>query len=88
MFRHRAPLFIGKVDTERMCVMRDTEQILAPERGARLGNFGVTEISENEVWVIVAEWMQSKLPDHWNPMNCERYGSDNTIFVARVFFDE
>ena len=88
IFRHRAPLFIGKVDTDRLCVIRDTEQILVPERGARLGNFGVTEISENEVWVIVAEWMQCKLPDWWKPRNCERYGSDNTIFVAKLFFEE
>jgi len=88
IFRHRAPLFIGQVDTERLCVIRETERILVPERGARLGNFGVTEISDNEVWVVVAEWMQCKLPDHWNPMNCERYGSDNTIFVAKLFFEE
>ena len=85
--RHRAPLFIAQVDTGRLCMIRETERILVPERGARLGNFGVTKISENETWVIVAEWMQSKLPDWWNPLNCERYGSDNSIFVARILFD-
>ena len=55
--RHRAPLFIAQVDMDRLCVIRDTERVLVPERGARLGNFGVTTISENETWVTVAEWM-------------------------------
>ena len=86
--RHRAPLFIGQVDKDRLCVIRETEQILVPERGARLGNFGVTKINETETWVTAAEWMQSTLPDWRNPLNCERYGSDNSIFVARILFDE
>ena len=48
VFRHRAPLFIGQVDTEKLCVLRATERVLVPQRGARLGNFGVTEVSANE----------------------------------------
>jgi len=85
--RHRAPLFIAQVDKDRLCVIRETERMLVPERGARLGNFGVTKISEHETWVTAAEWMQGKLPDWKNPLNCERYGSDNSIFVARILFD-
>lgn len=42
VFRHRAPLFMAQVDPERLCVIRETERVLVPERGARLGNFGVT----------------------------------------------
>lgn len=38
VFRHRAPLFIAKVDPEKLTVLRATEQILVPERGARLAN--------------------------------------------------
>ena len=34
-----------------------TERILVPEHGARLGNFGVTEVSPQETWVTVAEYM-------------------------------
>ena len=30
-----------------------------PQRGAKLGNFGVTEVNENETWVTDAEWMQT-----------------------------
>ncbi len=76
VFRHRAPLFIAQVDTEKLCIIRDTEQILVPQRGARLGNFGVTDVSSNETWVTAAEWMQ--------PKGCERYGSDGSVFIARI----
>jgi hypothetical protein len=84
VFRHRAPLFIAQVDPERLCVIRETERVLVPERGARLCNFGVTEISERETWVTVAEWMQTREPDPYDVTQCEKYGSDNTVWVARV----
>jgi hypothetical protein len=48
---------------------------LCPERGARLVNFDVTEISPDETWAAVAEWMQ--------PKDVEKYGSDGSVFVAR-----
>lgn len=76
VFRHRAPLLIGKVDPETLTVIRATERIVIPERGARLGNFGVTRISPNESWVTVAEWMQ--------PVGCEKYGCDNSVYVAKI----
>ena len=87
VFRHRAPLFMAQVDPERMCVLRDTEQVLVEERGARLGNFGVTHVSPHETWVTVAEWMQTKGPkrvlDVDNP-----YGSDGSVWVARIQWDQ
>jgi len=49
---------------------------IVPERGARLGNFGVTEVSRDETWVTVSEWMQ--------PEGVEKYGSDGSVFVARI----
>lgn len=80
VFRHRAPLFIARVDPDRLCVLRDTERVLVPERGARLGNFGVTDVSPDETWVVVTEWMQ--------PVGCEKHGSDNSIFAARIRWDQ
>jgi hypothetical protein len=80
VFRHRAPLFMGAVDPERLCVIRDTERVVVPERGARLGNFGVCEVSGEETWVIASEWMQ--------PVGCEKYGSDNTLWIARLVWDQ
>jgi hypothetical protein len=59
IFRHRAPLFIAEVDPERLCLIRASERILVPERGARLCNFGVVDVNERETWVTVAEWMQN-----------------------------
>ena len=76
VFRHRAPLFIAQVDPQKLCVIRETERVLVPERGARLGNFGVTEISPGESWVTVTEWMQ--------PEGVEKHGSNNSVFVAKV----
>lgn len=73
VFRHRAPLFMAQVDPEKRIVIRETEQILVPERGARLGNFGVTDITPKETWVTVSEWMQ--------PHGVDKYGS---VFVNRI----
>lgn len=79
VFRHRAPLLVGQVDPERLCVIRATERVAVPERGARLGNFGVCDVTEDESWIVAAEWMQ--------PVGCEQYGSDNTIWAARVLWE-
>ena len=79
VFRHRAPLFIAQVDPERLCVVRRTERVLVPEWGARLGNFGVCEVSDAETWVTVTEWMQ--------PVGCEKHGSDNRVYVARIVWE-
>ncbi|TNJ67268.1 exo-alpha-sialidase [Paenibacillus hemerocallicola] len=59
IFRHRAPLFIAEVDPERLCLVRSSERVLVPERGARLCNFGVVNVNERETWVTVSEWMQN-----------------------------
>ncbi len=76
VFRHRAPLFMAQIDPHTLRVIRATERVLIPERGARLGNFGVTRVSDAETWVTAAEWMQ--------PAGCEQYGSDNSVYAARI----
>ncbi len=76
VFRHRAPLFLAEVDPEKLRVIRESERVLVPERGARLGNFGVTEVSPEETWVTVAELMQ--------PRGVARHGSDGSLWVARL----
>ena len=74
VFRHRAPLFAAKVAD--MKLVRDSERIVVGEKGARLGNFGVTAYQEDSAVVMAAEWMQ--------PIGCERYGSDNHIYIAKL----
>jgi hypothetical protein len=41
-----------------------------------LGNFGVSQVSKDEVWIVVAEWMQ--------PVGVEKHGSDNTIWLVKL----
>lgn len=56
VFRHRAPLFIARVDPDRLCVRRGTEQILLPETGLDLGGgFGVVDVSPTQTWVVSTE---------------------------------
>lgn len=87
VFRHRAPLFMAQVDPQRLCVIRSTERILVPERGARLGNFGVTEVNAQETWVTVAEWMQTWPPNIIIPPG-NQYGADNSVYAARIIWDK
>ena len=79
IFRHRAPLFIARVDPERLVVLRETEQVLVPQTGTRMGNFGVVKVSPQETWVITTEWMQQPPPGGF-----AKYGSDNRIFCAKI----
>ncbi|WP_166822963.1 sialidase family protein [Thalassoroseus pseudoceratinae] len=84
VFRHRAPLFIAKVDPERLHVIRATEQIVVPEKGARLGNFGITEVSENETWITATEWMQGIPPNPHDPRPLVKRGADNRVWVVKL----
>jgi len=74
--RNRAPLFIAQVDPQRRCVLRATERIAVPDRGASLGNFAVANISEKETWITVGECM-------YKPEVVER-GADGSVFAARL----
>lgn len=83
IFRHRAPLFIAEFDSEKMCVIRSTEKIAVPERGARLGNFGCQSYSDSEGYIFAAEWMQN---DERGWQGCMARGSDNSIFISKVIY--
>lgn len=83
VFRHRAPLFIAQVDPDKLTVIRDTEQVIVPERGARLGNFGIANITPDETWVVATEWMQTWGPNHVIPVD-NQYGADNSIWIAKI----
>jgi hypothetical protein len=79
VFLHRAPLFIARVDPDKLHVIRDTERELMPNRGARLGNFGVTDISPNETWVSDCEWMGR---------GAEKYGADGSVWVTKIHWNQ
>lgn len=86
VFRHRAPLFIGQVDPETLRVIRATERIAVPERGARPGNFGITEVSANETWIVTCEWMQTWKQASYIITVDNAYSADNSTFAARVLW--
>ena len=75
VFRHRAPLFAARVN-DKMQLVRSSEIVLTPERGARLGNFCAYSMSDGRGAVMAAEWMQ--------PVECAKYGSDNSVFLTFV----
>ena len=84
VFRNRAPLFISRFDPDKLCLIKESERVLVPELGARLGNFQSCDVSGNEAWISVAEWMQQGglSTDEWK--TCARYGSNNTLWRVRV----
>ena len=64
VMRWRAPLWVARVDTDQLRLVRDTERIAVPLRGdgvadpdhvARLGNFHTVNVSPHESWVTVGE---------------------------------
>ena len=77
IIRHRAPLFIAQIDPERLCVVRNTERILVPENNAAIGNFGVTDVTPMETWVVTAE----------SPVNGRPLETAKTI-VAKIYWSK
>jgi hypothetical protein len=66
VIRWRAPLWVAQVDVEKRCLIKTTEQVVLPlvgdgvndpDKVALMGNFDVTNVSANESWVTVGEWM-------------------------------
>lgn len=94
VFRSRAPLFIAQVDPDNLCILRDTERIVFPEKRARMGNFGVVKVTDKEAWVVTGEWIQGRFPDitpehrfyvEGGGINCMQYIGD--LLLARIVFD-
>lgn len=78
--RHRAPLFMAAVDPATLRVIRATEKIVVPERGAEMGNFGACAINESESWVTVSEGMFMK--------DSKTRGAEGATFVARILWSK
>ncbi|MCF7786889.1 MAG: hypothetical protein K9N47_12250 [Prosthecobacter sp.] len=78
--RHRAPLFMARVDADKLQVIRSSEKVVVPERGAELGNFGACAINESESWVTVSEGMFMK--------DSKARGAEGATFVARILWSK
>ncbi|QDT93692.1 sialidase family protein [Gimesia algae] len=66
VIRWRSPLWVAQVDPEKLCLIRETEQVVLPLVGdgvndpnqvALMGNFAVTNVSPQESCITVGEWM-------------------------------
>lgn len=80
VIRWRSPLWVAEVDSERLCLKRETERVVlplvgdgvrAPDDVALMGNFHVTRVTENESWVTVGEWLP-------------RRGARGDLLLARI----
>lgn len=78
VIRHRAPLFIAKIDPEKLVVIRKSERVLVPNKGAQLGNFGVVNVNKEETWVTTSEGMSEPEPT--------KYGADGRVYAARIIW--
>ena len=85
IFRHRAPLFIAQFDPQTMTLIRETEQVAVPEQGVALGNFGTTEVSDREGWVVVSERMPSKIKEENDYKKALARGASGAIWISRIF---
>ncbi len=75
--RHRAPLAMAQVDPDKLVVRKSTEQILVPEKGATLGNSGITVISPNESWITVSEANVDRA-------EARERGAEGSLYVVKV----
>jgi len=81
IIRNRAPLFMSQVDTKKLQLIRSTEQIVVPERGAMLGNFGVVTVSPNETWITVGEGL-------YKPEEAMKRGAAGRVWTSRIIWSQ
>jgi len=81
--RGRAPIYIAQVDPEKLHVIRSTEQVLIPNRGLMLGNFGAAEVTTQESWVTDAEFLW-----YSHGYKPTKQGGNGSVWVARVKWSE
>ncbi len=80
VIRYRSPLWVARVDTDRLCLIRKSERVVLPLVGdgvnkpndvALMGNFHVNNVNRDESWVTVGEWMP-------------RRGAKGDLLMARI----
>jgi hypothetical protein len=78
--RWRAPLWVAKVDTSRMRLIRASERVVLPLVGdgvnqadlvPMMGNFGVANVNPHESWVTDGSW-------------CPKAGNSGELQLARI----
>lgn len=79
VFRHRAPLFMAKVNTGNLRIVRASEQeiIPIPKNNGDLGNFGVTDVSPNETWITASV----------SPKDLNARQRETAVIVSRILWN-
>ncbi len=88
VIRHRAPLFMARVDPKRLCVLRATERILLPDRGAQFGNGGALDATVDESWVFDTEGMQGDAQNPYDIARTVRRGANNRVYLCRIIWNK
>ena len=70
---------MAQVDPSKKQVLRETEQVLIPDRGVMLGNFGAAAITPMESWVTDAEYYMGSQP--------HAKGADGSVYAAKIQWD-
>ena len=71
------------IDPDKLQVIRRTEKVLFPDRGAAFGNFGTAEITADESWVPDAELITHYFDQDAGKMPLPR-GADGSVWLGRV----
>jgi hypothetical protein len=53
---------MAEVDPDHLRIRKKSEVIVFPEKGARMGNFHVADVTDNESWIITGEWLGGMFP--------------------------
>ncbi len=88
VIRNRAPLFMAQVDPKRLCVIRATERILLPDKGAQFGQFGALNASPEETWVMDAEGMQGDAIKPFDIARTIARGANNRVYLCRIIWSK
>jgi len=84
VMRWRAPVYMAKVDPDKLCLTRATERVVLPMIGdgindphhvARMGNFHITNATSSESWVTAGECLPK---DGWR----------GNLLLARIHWNE
>ena len=79
---------MAQVDPELLRVMPETETIIIPERGARLGNFSTYGIDGSKAIIATAERIETNVTkDSTEFPKVKKLGYNNTLFLSTVSFE-
>ncbi len=79
IFRNRAPIFIARVDPDKLHLIRATEQVVMPETGVDLGGgYAPVDVNAGETWVISSEMAFPK----------GREDESNRVLLSKIIWNQ